>query len=68
MIDIVFLDADKDGHEDYWNLLVPRVRPGGMLLATNVLHGGVVANPRCTGNTYAIRMFNERARANERVE
>jgi predicted O-methyltransferase YrrM len=34
-IDIVFLDADKDGYVDYLNKLLPLVRPGGLILAHN---------------------------------
>ena len=32
-IDVVFLDADKTGYVRYWDQLVPRVRPGGLLLS-----------------------------------
>lgn len=35
-IDIVFLDADKEGYVDYLNKLLPLVRPGGLILAHNV--------------------------------
>jgi predicted O-methyltransferase YrrM len=35
-IDILFLDADKDGYLDYLNKLLPLVRPGGLILADNV--------------------------------
>ncbi|MBN9660312.1 MAG: class I SAM-dependent methyltransferase [Acidobacteria bacterium] len=35
-IDIVFIDADKDGYLDYLNKLLPLVRPGGLILAHNV--------------------------------
>lgn len=34
-IDIVFLDAEKDGYVDYLNKLLPLVRPGGLILAHN---------------------------------
>jgi len=34
-IDVVFLDADKDGYVDYLNKLLPLVRPGGLILAHN---------------------------------
>lgn len=67
-IDLVFLDADKVNYETYWELLVPRVRPGGLLLADNVLYGGEAASPQATENAYAIRRFNERVRADGRVE
>jgi len=35
-IDILFLDADKEGNIDYLNKLLPLVRPGGLILAHNV--------------------------------
>jgi len=35
-IDIAFIDADKQGYVDYLNKLLPRVRPGGLILAHNV--------------------------------
>ena len=35
-IDILFLDADKEGYADYLEKLVPLVRPGGLILAHNV--------------------------------
>jgi caffeoyl-CoA O-methyltransferase len=41
-IDLVFIDADKTGYAAYWQELVPRVRPGGVLLVDNVLWSGRV--------------------------
>jgi predicted O-methyltransferase YrrM len=35
-IDVLFIDADKEGYVDYLNKLLPLVRPGGLLLAHNV--------------------------------
>ncbi|MGQ9917500.1 MAG: O-methyltransferase [Bryobacteraceae bacterium] len=35
-IDILFLDADKEGYVDYLNRLLPLVRPGGLVLAHNI--------------------------------
>jgi caffeoyl-CoA O-methyltransferase len=35
-IDVVFIDADKEGYVDYFNKLLPLVRPGGLILAHNV--------------------------------
>ncbi|MBL8211850.1 MAG: class I SAM-dependent methyltransferase [Bryobacterales bacterium] len=34
-VDVVFIDADKDGYIDYLNKLLPLVRPGGLILAHN---------------------------------
>jgi len=35
-IDVLFLDADKEGYTDYLNKLLPLVRPGGLILAHNI--------------------------------
>lgn len=35
-VDIVFLDADKQGYLDYLNRLLPSVRPGGLIIADNI--------------------------------
>ena len=35
-IDILFLDADKEGYIDYLNKLLPLVRPGGLIIAHNI--------------------------------
>ena len=35
-IDMLFLDADKEGYIDYLNKLLPKVRPGGLILAHNM--------------------------------
>ena len=35
-IDILFLDADKEGYIDYLNKLMPLVRPGGLVIAHNM--------------------------------
>ena len=39
-IDILFLDADKEGYMDYLNKLLPLVRPGGLILAHNTTNSG----------------------------
>ena len=44
MIDILFLDADKEGYIDYLNKLLPLVRPGGLVIAHNITPG--MADPR----------------------
>jgi caffeoyl-CoA O-methyltransferase len=74
-IDLAFIDADKGGYVGYWDELVPRVRPGGLLLADNVLWSGrVVESPRPAeanepdDNTRAIRAFNDHVAADDRVD
>jgi caffeoyl-CoA O-methyltransferase len=39
-VDVVFIDADKEGYLDYLNKLLPLVRPGGLILAHNVQSAG----------------------------
>jgi caffeoyl-CoA O-methyltransferase len=67
-IDLVFLDADKPNYCAYWEQLVPRVRPGGLLLADNVLQQGRVHRAEATGLTRAVREFNLQVRTDPRVE
>jgi caffeoyl-CoA O-methyltransferase len=68
-VDLVFIDADKTGYLDYWQELVPRVRPGGLLLADNVLWGGaIVDGGDDSANAVALRAFNDAVAADARVE
>ncbi|PWV58015.1 O-methyltransferase [Nocardiopsis sp. L17-MgMaSL7] len=67
--DLAFLDADKTGYVDYWEELVPRMRPGGLLLADNTLSHGRVVDPEQTApHVQGIRDFNDRLVADDRVE
>jgi caffeoyl-CoA O-methyltransferase len=69
VIDLAFIDADKTGYGDYWDELVPRVRPGGVLLVDNVLWGGRVVEADVTDDdTTALRTFNDMVAADIRVE
>jgi caffeoyl-CoA O-methyltransferase len=67
-IDLAFIDADKTGYTEYWELLVPRVRPGGLLLVDNVLYGGEVIFDTPGVSAEAIYDFNAHVRADDRVE
>jgi caffeoyl-CoA O-methyltransferase len=68
-IDLVFIDVDKPGYAAYWAELVPRVRPGGLLLADNVLWSGRIADPQVAdASTTALRAFNDMVAADDRVE
>ncbi|MEU1537024.1 class I SAM-dependent methyltransferase [Actinacidiphila glaucinigra] len=67
-IDLVYLDADKGSYVAYWEELVPRMRPGGIIAADNTLYHGRVVDPRATGDTAGIRAFNDRVASDERVE
>jgi caffeoyl-CoA O-methyltransferase len=69
VIDLAFIDADKTGYAGYWDELVPRVRPGGILLADNVLWSGRVVDQSDTDDdTEAIRAFNTMVADDARVE
>ena len=65
--DVVFIDADKESYIRYWELCVPKVRRGGVLLADNVFWSGRVLRPK-DATTRAIAAFNRRVTADRRVE
>jgi caffeoyl-CoA O-methyltransferase len=68
-IDLAFIDADKPGYISYYEALVPRMRPGGLVLVDNVLWGGSVVDPSVTDeNTEAIRACNDHIAADSRVD
>lgn len=68
-LDLVFLDADKGGYLGYYEELLPRMRPGAILLADNVLWSGRVVDPAADDpDTLALREFNDALGADERVE
>ncbi|RSS80407.1 O-methyltransferase [Streptomyces sp. WAC06614] len=65
--DLAFIDADKEGYVDYYEELVPRMRPGGAILVDNVLWFSTVVNdPEGEGAT--MRAFNAHVAADPRVE
>jgi caffeoyl-CoA O-methyltransferase len=65
--DFAFLDADKMGYPEYYELIVPRLLPGGLLLLDNVLLGGRVVDAD-DERTRTIDALNERITADERVD
>jgi len=67
--DLAFIDADKPGYIDYYEQIVPRLRPNGVILVDNVLFGGGVIDPAITDpSTQGIRDFNDHVIADERVD
>ncbi len=67
--DLAFLDADKERYPDYFAELVPRLRPGGLLLADNVLWSGAVADDTDQReSTAGLRRFNQLAVQDDRLE
>jgi caffeoyl-CoA O-methyltransferase len=67
-IDFAFVDADKPGYWNYHNLLMARLRPGGLIAYDNVLYEGDVMNPDARGPAGAMREFNSRIAQDTRVE
>jgi caffeoyl-CoA O-methyltransferase len=67
-IDLAFIDADKQGYHGYWAELVPRVRPGGMILVDNTLLHGRIFEASPDPDAQAIKEFNEQVLRDDRVE
>ncbi len=66
--DLAFVDADKTNYGAYYEELVPRLPPGGLLLVDNTLWSGAVLDEKDqTDDTVAIRALNDRIAADPRV-
>ncbi|HIZ86093.1 MAG TPA: class I SAM-dependent methyltransferase [Candidatus Coprenecus stercoravium] len=68
--DIVYIDADKREYPLYYDLVFDKVRPGGYILADNVLWSGKTTAPVSSGDrqTAAIMEFNKKTASDPRVE
>jgi caffeoyl-CoA O-methyltransferase len=66
-LDLAFIDADKTGYPDYWAEIVPRVRPGGVILIDNVLRGGRIVLPPTNADDATMAEFNDIVAADKRV-
>jgi caffeoyl-CoA O-methyltransferase len=67
--DAAFIDADKLGYPKYWTELVPRVRPGGVIMVDNTFsHGRVLDAGNDNPSVIAVRTMNDLAAADDRVE
>ena len=69
--DVVFIDADKRIYDQYYELILPLVRPGGLILADNTLWDGKVLdpNPRPSDTqTLGLQRFNDLGACDTRVE
>lgn len=68
-VDLAFVDADKTGYAGYWEELVPRMRPGGVILVDNVLsHGRVLQDEPAEAAPRAIKAFNDAVLHDDRVD
>jgi caffeoyl-CoA O-methyltransferase len=67
--DLAFIDADKGGYIGYWVQVVPRIKPGGIVLVDNTFsHGRVIDAGNHDATVQAIRDFNDHAAADDRVD
>lgn len=65
--DFVYLDADKEAYPEYYEAIVPLLRPGGVLAADNVLWSRRVLDPKQPSDK-ALASFNARVATDERVD
>ncbi|MBX3242999.1 MAG: class I SAM-dependent methyltransferase [Acidobacteria bacterium] len=65
--DLVFIDADKPNYSNYYDLVFDKIRPGGFIIADNVLWSGRVLESEQDENTKALHDFNQKVLADGRV-
>lgn len=69
MWDLVFIDADKPAYIEYFNLVFPKVRKNGFILADNIFfHGQALEDEPKGNNAKGIKTFNEFIKKQEEVE
>ena len=70
LLDFVFIDADKEAYDFYYESLIPYVRTGGLILFDNMLRGGEVVHPveKNTPTNRAIDQLNRKLAADSRVQ
>jgi len=66
--DLVFIDAAKQEYALFYELVIDRVRPGGLILADNVLWSGKVLDPEQDLDAQALDAFNDEVQRDQRVE
>lgn len=70
--DYIFIDADKENYDSYYESSLKLLRPEGLLLIDNTLWGGAVADPtirvRNMGDTEALKKLNAKIAKDERVD
>ena len=66
--DLVFIDADKKNNFTYFELVLDKVRSGGLIIIDNVLWKGKVYGEEKDADTMLIRKLNDQISVNSRVE
>ena len=67
-IDLAFIDADKVNYAKYYDMLFPKLKIGGLIVADNVLWSGKVTEDVSDNETQSIKNFNTKVKNDERVE
>jgi caffeoyl-CoA O-methyltransferase len=67
-VDMVYLDADKENLTAYWEELVPRLRPGGLIVTDNTLFHGRVLDKDPAPSAAGVQAFNDHVRADPRMD
>ena len=68
-IDLVFIDADKRNNLAYFELIIDKVRPGGLIIIDNVLwKGKVYDGAQIDADTESFRKLNDQIAVNKQVE
>jgi predicted O-methyltransferase YrrM len=65
--DLVFIDADKKNYGLYFDLVIDKVRSGGLLIADNVLWSGKILDTNKDADTQAIHDFNTKIASDKRL-
>ncbi|MCW5907563.1 MAG: O-methyltransferase [Chitinophagales bacterium] len=68
IFDLVFIDADKVNYTAYFDLVIDKVRPGGFIVADNVLWSGKVVEEKKDKDTQAIDAYNKKVLNDTRVK
>ena len=68
--DLVFIDADKENYLNYFELIIPKMNKGGIILSDNVLWSGKVLEPLQSNDlsTKIIMEYNQLLKTDPRVE
>lgn len=70
MFDLVFIDADKINYKNYYDMVIPMVRQGGIVVLDNILWSGKVVYPQPKGDkeTAVLKELNDYIQSDPRVE
>ncbi|MFT7032555.1 MAG: caffeoyl-CoA O-methyltransferase [Cyclobacteriaceae bacterium] len=69
--DLIFIDADKENYQNYFDLIIDKTKPGGIIIADNVLWSGKVLGnegKKIDKDTQALIKFNDSINKDDRVE